>query len=204
MGLLRRLWAPQYQPAQPPVAVLQHKCIRTAGESKSDYQIFSSCRNGSAERLFRRGEERTAVVPRGLPGLRTCRGRSLEALLRKGYYVVPPDKAANRTRVSWRWFAEGRKKDVPGQRRCRPSTAGNTCRAADAVGKIRIHPASLERFGQDPERRRSTATCPREGRQTAALYSRYPLQLVSHPRFSFHTMGDATTASSTTSSIIAC
>jgi trimethylamine-N-oxide reductase (cytochrome c) len=66
---------------------------------------------------------------------------------------------------------------------------GEYPQAVDAV-KFTV-PASLERFGQDPERPPLNRYLPSwEGRKTAALYSRYPLQLVSpHPRFAMGVPG---------------
>jgi trimethylamine-N-oxide reductase (cytochrome c) len=65
-------------------------------------------------------------------------------------------------------------------------------------GKIEFVASSLKRFeeggGSDPER---PVMGPQyipswEGHRTAELTASYPLQLISpHPRFSFHTMGDA-------------
>ena len=66
------------------------------------------------------------------------------------------------------------------------------------TGKIEFVSSSLKRFGSrrhvDPER---PAMGPQyieswEGHHTARADGKYPLQMVSpHPRFSFHTMGDA-------------
>jgi molybdopterin guanine dinucleotide-containing S/N-oxide reductase-like protein len=178
------------------VAVLQHKCIEPLGESKSDYQIFLelSQRLGLSAYFGEAKNEllwcREVYLGSDLP-----RAISWKRLLRKGYYVVPPEtKTANRTRVSWRWFAEGRKKDVPEPAPLPSEYGGEYLQGLQTQsGKFEFVPASLERFGQDPERPPLNRYLPSwEGRQTAALYGRYPLQLVSpHPRFSFHTMGDA-------------
>jgi trimethylamine-N-oxide reductase (cytochrome c) len=92
-----------------------------------------------------------------------------------------------------RWFAEGRKKDVP-EPSPLPAEYGEEYLGGlqTQSGKFEFEPASLKRFGQDPERPALNRYIPAwEGRQTKALYERFPLQLISpHPRFSFHTMGD--------------
>ena len=61
-------------------------------------------------------------------------------------------------------------------------------------GLIEFESSSLKKFDPDDKER---PLIPKyrfswEGHHTAALYKKYPLQLISpHPRFSFHTMGDA-------------
>ncbi|MCL4854560.1 MAG: hypothetical protein KJZ78_24635, partial [Bryobacteraceae bacterium] len=118
---------------------------------------------------------------------------SWREFLRKGYFVVPAEtKSENRAPTSLRWFAEGRKKDVP-----EPSPL--PCEYGEEYlnglqtqsGKFEFEPSSLKRF-DDPQRPPVNKYIPAwEGRQTKELYGRFPLQLITpHPRFSFHTMGD--------------
>ncbi len=177
------------------VITLQHKCIEPLGESKSDFQIFLelSKRLGLSAYF---GEAKTE--------LQWCREQFLSSdlskviswkkFMRKGYYVVPPEnKVANRAPTSMRWFAEGRKKDVP-EPSPLPGEYGD--RYLEGLqtqsGKFEFEPSSLKRFGQDPDRPPiNTYTPAWEGRATTDLYMKYPLQLITpHPRFSFHTMGD--------------
>jgi molybdopterin guanine dinucleotide-containing S/N-oxide reductase-like protein len=178
------------------VVVLQHKCIEPLGESKSDYQIFLelSQRLGLSS-YFGEAKNELLWCREVWLGSDLSKAISWKKLLRKGYYVVPPEtQAANRTRVSWRWFAEGRKKDVPEPAPLPSEYGGEYLQGLQTQsGKFEFVPASLERFGQDPERPPLNRYLPSwEGRRTAALYQRYPLQLMSpHPRFSFHTTGDA-------------
>ena len=97
-----------------------------------------------------------------------------------------------------RWFAEDRERDTPDW----------GPHPADTVGLKGLQTASgkIEFVAQQPQalrggRRSSTpsgrpwarSTSPVwEGHHTTELYGKYPLQMVSpHPRFSFHTMGDA-------------
>jgi trimethylamine-N-oxide reductase (cytochrome c) len=176
------------------VVVLQHKCIEPLGESKSDFQIFRdlSARLGLGAYFTEAKSElqwcREVFLSSDLP-----RYISWKEFLRKGYYVVPAEsKPENRTPVSWRWFAEGRKKDVP-EPSPLPSEYGEKYLQGlqTQSGKFEFAPASLERFA-DPERPPVNRYIPSwEGRQSAELFRRYPLMLISpHPRYSFHTQAD--------------
>ncbi len=177
------------------VVVMQHKCIEPLGESKSDFQIFLelSKRLGLST-YFGEGKTELLWCREVFLGSDLSKSISWKDFLKKGYFVVPPEtKAANRTKVSWRWFAEGRKKDVP-EPAPLPSEYGEEYLSGlqTQSGKFEFEASSLKRFGQDPERPPVNRYIPSwEGRRTAELYDRFPLQLISpHPRFSFHTMGD--------------
>jgi trimethylamine-N-oxide reductase (cytochrome c) len=120
---------------------------------------------------------------------------SWKAFLKKGYYVVPPPKEELKDPVSFRWYAEDRPKDTP---ELAPLPADYTEQYGKGLqtqsGKIEFECSSLKRFDpNDPERPTMTKYIPSwEGHHTTELYEKYPLQLISpHPRFSFHTMGDA-------------
>lgn len=177
------------------VITLQHKCIEPLGESKSDFQIFLelskrlglSAYFGEAktELLWCREQFLSSDLPKAI---------SWKEFLRKGYYVVPAEhKPENRAPTSMRWFAEGRKKDVP-EPSPLPAEYGEEYLSGlqTQTGKFEFESSSLKRFGQDPERPPVNKYIPSwEGRQTTELYERFPLQLITpHPRFSFHTMGD--------------
>lgn len=177
------------------VIVMQHKCIEPLGESKSDFAIFLEL----AKRLGL-----SLLYSEGMTELDWCK-RLFEAtdlpqkitwkeFLKKGYYVVPAPPEALRAPVSFRWFAESRPKDTP---EIAPLPADYTEKWREGLqtqsGKIEFECSSLKRFDpKDPERPTMTKYIPAwEGHHTAALYKKYPLQLISpHPRYSFHTMGD--------------
>jgi trimethylamine-N-oxide reductase (cytochrome c) len=176
------------------VITLQHKCIEPLGESKSDFQIFLelSKRLGLSAYF---GEAKSELL--------WCREQFLSSdlakviswkkLLKKGYYVVPPEtKKENRAPTSMLWFAEGRKKDVP-EPSPLPSEYGDEYLSGlqTQSGKFEFEPSSLKRFN-DPERPPVNVYMPAwEGRRTTEVYDRFPLQLITpHPRFSFHTLGD--------------
>jgi len=176
------------------VISIQHPCVAPLGESKSDYQIFLAI-------MHRMGMG--TYYGEGLTELDWCRLQfdasdlpkrmSWEKFLERGYYVVPPeDMQVSPQAVAMRWFAEGRKKDVPEPH---PLPAGNSARFREGLqtqsGKFEFEASSLKMF-DDPGRPPVNKYIPSwEGRQTSELYTRFPLQLLSpHPRYSFHTHTD--------------
>jgi len=177
------------------VITMQHRCIEPLGESKSDYQIFVDI----AQRLGM-----GALFSEGMTEFGWCR-RLFEAsdlptvvpwkeFLRKGYYVVPAPSEANRAPVSYRWYAEGKAKNVP-ELSPLPSDYNEEWRKGlqTQSGKLEFESSSLKRFApDDPERPTISTFIPSwEGHHTKELYERYPLNLLSpHPRYSFHTMFD--------------
>ena len=176
------------------VIVLQHKCIEPLGESRSDFLIFRdlAARLGLGSYFSEAKTElqwcREVFLSSDLP-----RHITWKQFLERGYFVVPPEaKPEHRTPVSWRWFAEGRKKDVP-EPSPLPSEYGEQYLSGlqTQSGKFEFEAASLKSAG-DPERPAVNRYIPSwEGPGTENLCGRYPLQLISpHPRFSFHTQTD--------------
>ncbi len=178
------------------IITMQHKCIEPLGESRSDYQIFLAL----AERLGLGG-----LFSESLKELEWCQRlfkasdlptkTSWKKFVKKGYYVVPAPTESNRAPVSWRWFAEGREKDVP-ELAPLPGDYKNHYRRGlqTQSGKLEFEASSLKRLApDDPERPPLPTFMPSwEGHHTHELYSKYPLNLISpHPRYSFHTMFDA-------------
>jgi anaerobic selenocysteine-containing dehydrogenase len=177
------------------VAILQHKCIEPLGESKSDIQIFN-------EIAYRLGLG--APVSEGAGELDWCKrlfdatdlreNISWKKFLKKGYYVIPNPSEALRPAVSYRWFAEDRRKDTPDITPLPGDYTGKWGYGLQTQsGKIEFVSSSLKRFDpDDPERPVMSKYIPAwEGHYTKELYNKYPLQLITpHPRFSFHTMGD--------------
>lgn len=178
------------------IITFQHQCIEPLGESKSDYQIFLEL----AERL-----DLGAPYSEGCTELDWCKRLfnasdlpkviTWKEFIKKGYYVVPPPPEELKAPVSYRWFAEGRKKDVPEPS---PLPAEYTEKWRSGLqtqsGKIEFESSSLKRFApDDPERPPLPKYIPSwEGHHNNDLFSKYPLQLISpHPRYSFHTMFDA-------------
>jgi molybdopterin guanine dinucleotide-containing S/N-oxide reductase-like protein len=177
------------------VVVMQHKCIEPLGESKSDFQIFLDIgkRLGLAA-PFSEGMTELDWCRRLFRATDTSKQISWSKFLKKGYYVVPSPSEKKRDPVSWRWFAEGRPKDVP---ELAPLPADYTKQFPEGLqtqsGKLEFECNSLKRFDpDDPERPPISKYIPSwEGHHSGELYQKYPLFLISpHPRYSFHTMGD--------------
>lgn len=172
---------------------MQHKCIEPLGESRSDFQIFLDL----SKRIGL-----SAYYAEAMTELDWCRMQfdasdmpkvlSWGAFMKKGYYVVPPEDPLMPKPVGLRWFAEGRRKDVPEPH---PLPAGYGEKYREGLqtqsGKFEFEPSSLKQF-DDPGRPPVNEYIPSwEGRGTKELYARHPLQLISpHVRYSFHTQGD--------------
>ena len=178
------------------VIAMQHKCIEPLGESKSDYQIFLelSKRLGLSA-YFSEGMTELDWCKRLFDGSDLTQVISWKKFLKKGYYVVPAPPEKLRAPCSFRWFAEGRAKDVP---EAAPLPSDYTEEFGMGLqtqsGKFEFECSSLKRFDpNDPERPTITKYIPSwEGHHTTELYEKYPLHLISpHPRFSFHTHNDA-------------
>ena len=178
------------------VAIMQHKCIEPLGESKSDFQIFLEiAKKLGLSAPFSEGATEFDWCKRLFDATDLPKVISWKKFLKKGYYVVPAPKEELRAPVSFRWFAEDRLKDTP---EVAPLPADYTEKFGKGLqtqsGKIEFVCSSLKRFdADDPERPTMTKYIPSwEGHHTTELYEKYPLQLITpHPRFSFHTMGDA-------------
>ena len=177
------------------IITLQHKCIEPLGESKSDYQIFLelSKRLGLSA-YFSEGASELDWCKRTYQASDLPRVISWKKLLKKGYYIVPPAREALKAPCAYRWFAEGRKKDIPEPF---PLPSDYTEEYLNGLqtqsGKIEFDCSSLKRFDpNDPERPTISKYIPSwEGPHTRDLYEKYPLQLLSpHPRFTFHTHQD--------------
>jgi molybdopterin guanine dinucleotide-containing S/N-oxide reductase-like protein len=174
---------------------IQHKCIEPLGESRSDYDIFLqlSKRLGLSS-YFSEGTTEFDWCKRMYQASDLPRVISWKKFLKKGYYVVPAPSEALRAPLAYKWFAEGRKKDLT-EPIPLPSdyTEGYLQGLQTQSGKIEFECSSLKRFDPaDPERPTISKFAPSwEGPHTASLYAKYPLQLISpHPRFSFHTHND--------------
>ena len=175
------------------VIAMQHKCIEPLGESRSDFQIFLDI----SKRLGL-----GAYFAQGMRELDWCKLQfeasdlkevvSWKDFLKKGYYVVPAEAENLRVPTAFRWFAEGRKKDVP-EPHPLPSEYGGEFREGlqTQSGKIEFEATSLKNFG-DEERPPINRYIPSwEGLNNKLLSARFPLQLITpHPRYSFHTHTD--------------
>jgi anaerobic selenocysteine-containing dehydrogenase len=177
------------------VISLQKKCIEPLGESKSDYDIFAflAKRLGLYEAYTAGGMTDLDWVKKYFQATDLPKYISWEEFFKKGYFVVP-FPADYKPTPALRWFAEGRPKDTPdwGPHPESQEELGKGLQTTS--GKIEFVSSSLRKFDPDDEERPLIPTyMPSwEGHHTTELYNKYPLHLISpHPRFSFHTMGDA-------------
>jgi len=176
------------------IVTLQHKCIEPLGESRSDYDIFCAL----AERLglgayYSEGMSELDWVKRMFDASDLAERVGWRRFLEKGYYVVPAPAPARRAPVAFRWFYEGRRKDVP-----EPLPIAAEYRGAfgaglgTPTGKFEFECESLKSFdAKDPERPPILKYQPSPESAGAESAARFPLQLVTpHPRFSFHSQAD--------------
>jgi trimethylamine-N-oxide reductase (cytochrome c) len=174
---------------------MQHKCIEPLGESKSDYEIFSLIlqRLGLGA-LFTEGCTELDWCKRVFESSDVARHISWEAFCKKGYFVVPAEQPGLEPAVNFRWFAEGRVKDIPEAQPLPSQYAGVYGKGLQTPsGKIEFIPERLKRADPDnPERPVVNRYVPAwEGPQTTELVQRFPLQLIAtHSRYSFHTSVD--------------
>jgi anaerobic selenocysteine-containing dehydrogenase len=174
---------------------LQHKCIEPLGESKSDYEIFAflAKRLGLYEVYTEGGLNELDWVRRMFDASDLPDYISWDDFFKKGYFVVPIPEDYKPT-PALRWFAEGREKDTPDWGPPPESQEEFGKGLQTTSGLIEFESSSLKKFDPgDEERPLIPKYIPSwEGHHTRRLYNKYPLQMLTpHPRFSFHTMGDA-------------
>ncbi len=176
------------------MVTLQHKCIEPLGESKSDFDIFTAiaCRLGAGA-LYSEGMDELGWVQRMFEGSDLPKAISWRAFLKKGYYVVPaPDPNALPPRA-FKWFYEGRKKDVPEPHPLASEHTGGFREGLQTQStKFEFECQSLKRFAPDDPERPPILRYERswEG-HGSDRQNEFTLQLITpHPRFSFHTEGD--------------
>lgn len=176
------------------VITLQHKCIEPLGESKPDYEIFRLI----ASRLglgayFSEGMSDLDWVKRMFDASDLPRHTSWKKFLKKGYYVVPNPKPEERAPVAFRWFYEGRMKDVPEPHPLPSEYKEKFLHGLQTPsGKFEFECQTLKRANPDDEERPPILKyVPSWEGPHADHFARYPLQLITpHPRYSFHTHAD--------------
>jgi trimethylamine-N-oxide reductase (cytochrome c) len=175
------------------VIVFQAPAIAPLGESRSDYWIFNEiCKRLGLANYFSEGMNEIDWVKRQFDASDLPKYISWKEFLRRGYFVVPTEKEKLRAPVSFRWFWENRKKDVPEPQPLPSDYAGEYLRGLQTQsGKLEFECNSLKR-AKDPERPPIVKYEPSwEGPHAADLYGKYPLQMLTpHSKYSFHTQGD--------------
>lgn len=177
------------------VVALQHKCIEPLGESKSDYEIFSRIlqRLGLGA-MFTEGCSELDWVKRVFDASDVAQHISWKEFCKKGYFVVPPETPGLEPAVNFRWFAEGRHKDIAEPQPLPSQWSGEFGKGLQTPsGKIEFMPETLKRSDpNNPERPVLNRYLPAwEGPHQTERYANYPLQLIAtHSRYSFHTSVD--------------
>lgn len=177
------------------VIAIQHKCIEPLGESKSDYQIFQEIlqRLGLGA-VFTEGCSELDWVKRIFDSSELPKLISWKEFVKKGYFVVPPEAEALRSPVNFRWFAEGRTKDIAEPQPLPAQYVEEYGKGLQTPsGKLEFIPENLQRHDpNNPDRPVLNRYIPSwEGPHTAGIAERYPLQMIAtHSRYSFHTHVD--------------
>jgi anaerobic selenocysteine-containing dehydrogenase len=177
------------------VISLQKKCIEPLGESKSDYDILAllSKELGLYDVFTEGGMTDLDWVKKYFAATDLPKQISWDDFFKKGYYVVPIS-ADYKSTPALRWFAEDRLKDTPDWGPAPESQEEFGKGLQTTSGLIEFESSSLKRFDPKDEER---PLIPKyinswEGHHTTKLYKKFPLQLITpHPRFTFHTVGDA-------------
>ena len=134
------------------VIIFQAPAIKPLGESKSDYWIFNElCKRLGLSNYFSEGINEIDWVKRIYLASDLKKVISFKKLLKRGYYVVPAEKEKLRAPVSFRWFWEGRKKDVPEAQPLPSDYKEYLVGLQTQSGKLEFECNSLKRF-KDPER----------------------------------------------------
>ena len=138
------------------VIIFQAPAIEPLGESKSDFWIFNEiCKRLGLSNYFSEGINELDWVKRIYLASDLPKVISWRKLLKKGYYVVPAEKEKLRAPVSFRWFCEGRKKDVPEAQPLPSDYKEYLQRLADPVRQARIRvqqPQALQGSGAAADR----------------------------------------------------
>jgi trimethylamine-N-oxide reductase (cytochrome c) len=175
------------------VIVFQAPAIEPLGESKSDFWIFNElCKPLGLANYFSEGVNEIDWVKRVFLASDLPKHISWRKFLKRGYFVVPAEKENLRAPVSFRWFYENRKKDVPEAQPLPSDYSEQFLHGLQTQsGKLEFECNSLKRFN-DPERPPIVKYEPSwEGAHSGELFARYPLQLLTpHSKYSFHTQGD--------------
>src|SRR5258705_401122 len=135
------------------VIVFQAPAIEPLGESKSDFWIFNEiCKPLGLANYFSEGCNELDWVYRIYLASDLPKVISFKKLLKRGYYVVPAEKEKLRAPVSFRWFFENRKKDVPEAQPLPSDYTEEFLRGLQTQsGKLEFECNSLKR-AKDPER----------------------------------------------------
>ena len=175
------------------VIIFQAPAIEPLGQSKSDFWIFTEvCKRLGLANYFNEGVNEIDWVRRHFESSDMPDVISWNDFVKRGYYVVPAEKEKLRAPVSFRWFWENRKKDVPEAHPLPSDYSEEYLKGLQTQsGKLEFECNSLKRF-HDPERPPIVKYEPSwEGPHSGEMFEKFPLQLLTpHSKYSFHTQGD--------------
>jgi molybdopterin guanine dinucleotide-containing S/N-oxide reductase-like protein len=177
------------------VIALQHKCIEPLGQSKSDYEIFSLIlQRLGVGAMFTEGCSELDWAKRVFDSSDVSHKISWKEFCKRGYFVVPPEQPGLEPAVNFRWFAEGRHKDIPEPQPLPSQWADEFGIGLQTPsGKIEFIPETLKRLEKEQQDRPAlNRYIPSwEGYSGTQVDKLYPLQMIAtHSRFSFHTSMD--------------
>lgn len=177
------------------VIAMQHKCIEPLGESKSDYQIFwDICKRLGLGVYYSEGCSEIDWVKRIFESTDLPKHISWKKFLKKGYFVVPPEKPERATNVDMRWFYNDTPKDLPEPFPLPGGYSGKFLHGLQTQsGKFEFIPSSLKRLNPEQSDRPAVLqyTPAFDGARVGKRYGQYSIQLITpHQRFSFHTAQD--------------
>ena len=176
------------------VITLQHKCIEPLGESMSDYDIFTAvaARLGLGAVYTEGGASELDWVKRVFDSSDMARHISWRRFLKKGYWVVPPEKEAARAPLANAWYYEGRKKDTPDPYPLPSDYVDGYLEGLQTPsGKFEFVATTLKRI-DDPDRPPLNEYIPSyEDPSREPELAEFPLKLqTGHTRYAYHVMGD--------------
>ena len=194
MGRARRLWASRPAAAQPPRHPVPGAGDRADGRVEVRFlDLQRAVQAARPRQLFLGGHATSSTGSSGsISASDLPKVISWRKFLKRGYYVVPAEKEKLRAPVSFRWFFENRKKDVPEAQPLPSDYTEEYLRGLQTQsGKLEFECNSLKRFN-DPERPPIVKYEPSwEGPHSGEMFERYPLQMLTpHSKYSFHTQGD--------------
>jgi trimethylamine-N-oxide reductase (cytochrome c) len=176
------------------VITLQHKCIEPLGESRSDYDIFAAVAGklGLGAVYTEGGTSELDWVKRVFDSSDMPKHISWRKLLKKGYWVVPPEAEAARVPLANNWYYEGRKKDTPDPYPLPSDYVGEYLEGLQTPsGKFEFVATRLGPV-DDPDRPPLNQYMPTyEDPERDPELAEFPLKLqTAHTRYAYHVMGD--------------
>ena len=158
------------------VIIFQAPAIEPLGESKSDFWIFNEiCKRLGLANYFSEGVNEIDWVKRLYLASDLPKVISWKKFIKRGYYVVPAEKEKLRAPVSFRWFWENRKKDVPEAQPLPSDYAKEYLHGLQTQsGKLEFECNSLKRFNDPGAAADRQIRAVMGGAAFGEMFERYP------------------------------